>query len=76
MRGTVALPPKDQLMERALIGDPMAIRDQLHPESEKAFNPMDRLMLWFEFNQIEHRAIQNQMRLFAEDVVPHLDVNA
>ncbi len=76
MRGTVALPPKEQLMERALIGDPLAVRDQLHPESEKAFDPKDRLMLWFEFNQIEHQAIQQQMRLFAEDVIPHLDGNA
>lgn len=72
MRGTVVLPPKEQLMARALIGDPAAIRDQLHPESASAFNPKDRLMLWFEFNQIDAKAISNQMSMFAEDVIPHV----
>lgn len=74
MRGTVVLPPKEQLMARALIGDPQAIRDQLHPDSPSAFHPQDRLMLWFEFNQIDAPAINSQMRLFAEDVMPHVAV--
>jgi len=72
MRGTVVLPPKDQLMARALIGDPAAIRDQLHPDSESAFNQRDRLMLWFEFNQIDADAISKQMRMFAEEILPHV----
>jgi alkanesulfonate monooxygenase SsuD/methylene tetrahydromethanopterin reductase-like flavin-dependent oxidoreductase (luciferase family) len=72
MRGTVVLPPKEQLMARALIGDPAAIRDQLHPESLSAFNPDDRLMLWFEFNQIDAAAISQQMRVFAEEIMPHV----
>ena len=70
MRGTVVLPPKDELMARALIGDPSMIRDQLNPEDEHGFHNDDRLMLWFEFNQIDHDAVKAQMRLFAEDVMP------
>jgi alkanesulfonate monooxygenase SsuD/methylene tetrahydromethanopterin reductase-like flavin-dependent oxidoreductase (luciferase family) len=72
MRGTVVLPPKDQLMQRALIGDPASIRDQLHPANERAFHDDDRLMLWFEFNQIDFEAIKNQMTLFAEQVMPYV----
>jgi alkanesulfonate monooxygenase SsuD/methylene tetrahydromethanopterin reductase-like flavin-dependent oxidoreductase (luciferase family) len=72
MRGTVVLPPKDELMKRALIGDPALIREQLHPSDQRAFHHDDRLMLWFEFNQIDHDEIKHQMRLFAEDVMPHV----
>lgn len=72
MRGTVVLPPKEQLMARALIGDPSAILDQLHPQNSRGFDPEDRLMLWFEFNQNDHFAITQQMQMFAEKVIPHI----
>jgi alkanesulfonate monooxygenase SsuD/methylene tetrahydromethanopterin reductase-like flavin-dependent oxidoreductase (luciferase family) len=72
MRGTVVLPPKDELMARALMGDPAEIRDQLHPDAPHGFHADDRLMLWFEFNQIDHDAIKSQMRLFAEEVMPQV----
>jgi hypothetical protein len=75
MRGTVVLPPKEELMKRALIGDPSMVRDQLHPDDPRAFHIDDRLMLWFEFNQIDHEGINNQMRLFAEDVMPYVASN-
>jgi hypothetical protein len=75
MRGTVVLPPKDVLMSRALIGDPVMIREQLHPEDPRGFHSDDRLMLWFEFNQIDHQGINSQMRLFAEGVMPHVGAN-
>lgn len=70
MRGTVVLPPKSDLMERALIGSPEMILDQLHPENiQKGFHPEDRLMLWFEFNQVDHDGILKQMKLFSERVM-------
>lgn len=75
MRGTVVLPPKEELMKRALIGDAAMIRDQLHPADPRSFHKDDRLMLWFEFNQIDHEDIKNQMRLFAEDVMPYVSSN-
>jgi alkanesulfonate monooxygenase SsuD/methylene tetrahydromethanopterin reductase-like flavin-dependent oxidoreductase (luciferase family) len=71
MRGTVATPDKNALMERALIGDSQMIREQLTPDHPKGFHPDDRLMLWFEFNQSDGAAVEHQMRLFAENVLPH-----
>lgn len=66
MRGTAQVPDKEILMSRALVGDPQEIRDQLHPENPRGFKSDDRLMLWFEFNQMEDAAIQNQMKWFME----------
>lgn len=71
MRGTAAFPPKDTLMQRALIGDAAMIKEQLGPQDPHGFNPQDRLMLWFEFNQTDGDAIVQQMRQFAEQVMPH-----
>jgi len=71
MRGTVQLPSKEFLMERALIGTPADIRKALSPDDPHGFHREDRLMLWFEFNQPDNRKILNQMKLFAEDVAPH-----
>ena len=71
MRGTVVLPPKSELMDRALIGTPEEIKDQLSPGHYKGFHKDDKLMLWFEFNQVSHDDILKQMRLFAEKVAPH-----
>lgn len=72
MRGTAVLPPKEELMARALIGDPQIIRDQLSPDAPHGFHADDRLMLWFEFNQVDYDAIRQQMKLFAEDVAPYV----
>ena len=72
MRGTVVLPPKDVLMSRALIGTPDMIVDALHPDDPHGFHRDDRLMLWFEFNQVDHNAIIQQMKLFAEQVAPRV----
>jgi hypothetical protein len=70
MRGTVELPPKSELMKRALIGTPDRIKEQLSPESGHGFHHDDRLMLWFEFNQNHHDKIGAQMQLFADHVFP------
>lgn len=71
MRGTVVLPPKDELLSRALVGDPDTIREQLSASNSRQFRGDDRLMLWFEFNQADHAAIVKQMQMFAKDVMPH-----
>lgn len=73
MRGTVALPPKKELLKAALIGDPVAIREQLSTDTKHGFKSEDRLMLWFEFNQHDSDAIQTQMRLFSEKVMPFME---
>lgn len=71
MRGTVKLPPKEFLMDRALIGTPADIRQALSPDDPHGFHGDDRLMLWFEFNQTDHKKILAQMQLFADEVAPH-----
>ncbi len=71
MRGTVQLPSKEFLMERALIGTPADIKQALSPDDPHGFHSEDRLMLWFEFNEPDNKKILHQMRLFAEEVAPH-----
>lgn len=68
MRGTAQVPDKKVLMERALIGDALEVKDQLTKSTSKGFHPEDRLMLWFEFNQQDHKAISDQMIYFSEQV--------
>ncbi len=68
MRGTAQVPDKKVLMERALIGDASAVRDQLDPENPRGFHGDDRLMLWFEFNQCDGETIRKRMRYFMEEV--------
>ena len=72
MRGTAQVPDKSMLMERALVGDPTEIREQMNPQGTRGLNPQDRLMLWFEFNQTDNQAIKNQMKMFMEEVVAKL----
>lgn len=72
MRGTAAVPDKNVLLSRALIGDAEEIRDQLHPDNPRKFHKDDRLMLWFEFNQIDGEAIKKQMKYFHDDVMARL----
>jgi alkanesulfonate monooxygenase SsuD/methylene tetrahydromethanopterin reductase-like flavin-dependent oxidoreductase (luciferase family) len=71
MRGTAAVPDKNILLERALIGDPSEILGQLTPDNPRRLHKDDRLMLWFEFNQSDSADICRQMELFAEKVIPH-----
>jgi len=71
MRGTVQLPPKEFLMDRALIGTPTDIVQALSPDDPHGFHGDDRLMLWFEFNEPDNKKILNMMKLFAEEVAPH-----
>lgn len=72
MRGTAAVPDKGVLLSRALVGDAEEIRDQLHPGNPRKFHADDRLMLWFEFNQLDGEAIESQMKYFHESVMQRL----
>lgn len=71
MAGTVRLPPQSDLLARALVGSPLEIVEQLREGAPHGFHADDRLMLWFEFNQSDGDLILSQMRLFAEEVMPH-----
>ncbi len=69
MHGTAQVPKKSVLLERALVGDASEIREQLDPANPRRFHLEDRLMLWFEFNQLDGAAIEGQMKYFWQDVV-------
>ncbi len=68
MKGTAQVPDKQILLQRALVGDASEVRDQLHPDNPRHFNSQDRLMLWFEFNQLDSDAIKSQMKYFWKEV--------
>jgi len=72
MRDTAQVPDKTVLLQRALVGDPSEICEQMTPGGLRGFHPEDRLMLWFEFNQLNNEEIQDQMKLFFTEVVPRL----
>ena len=72
MRGTAQVPDKKVLLERALVGDAAELRQCLAPGARHGFHADDRLMLWFEFNQLDGAAIEAQMRYFFEEVVEQL----
>jgi alkanesulfonate monooxygenase SsuD/methylene tetrahydromethanopterin reductase-like flavin-dependent oxidoreductase (luciferase family) len=72
MRGTAQVPDKQVLLARALVGDAVALREQLVPGGSHGFHEGDRLMLWFEFNQLEGAEVEAQMRYFFEEVVEKL----
>ena len=72
MRGTAQVPDKQVLLERALVGDAVQLREQLAPGARHGFHPGDRLMLWFEFNQQDSAEVERQMRYFFEQVVEQL----
>jgi hypothetical protein len=72
MRGTAQVPDKRVLLARALVGDAAELRERLAPGGSHGFHEHDRLMLWFEFNQLEGAEIEAQMRYFFEQVVEKL----
>lgn len=72
MRGTVHVPDKRVLLERALVGDAPEIIGQLNAGGTRGFDPDDRLMLWFEFFQQDGETIAQRMRYFFDKVVPRV----
>lgn len=72
MRGTAQVPDKKVLLARALVGDAAELRERMAPGGSHGFHQHDRLMLWFEFNQLDGAEIEAQMRYFFEEVVEKL----
>lgn len=72
MRGTAQVPDKGVLLARALVGDAAELRQRLAPGGSHGFHEHDRLMLWFEFNQLDGAEVEAQMRYFFEEVVEKL----
>jgi alkanesulfonate monooxygenase SsuD/methylene tetrahydromethanopterin reductase-like flavin-dependent oxidoreductase (luciferase family) len=68
MEGTVDPTKVSQAVENALVGTPSMIVDQM----QARVNKDDRLMLWFDLNNHDNESVLRAMRLYMEDVVPHV----
>ena len=53
--------------DNALVGTPEDVVDQIR----QRFNPQDKLLLWFDFNNHNSNEVMQCMRLFMEKVAPH-----
>lgn len=66
MAGTIDQEKVDNAVENALAGSPTKILRQLQND----FNPDDRLMLWFDFNNHNNDEVKQAMRIFQEKIAP------
>jgi alkanesulfonate monooxygenase SsuD/methylene tetrahydromethanopterin reductase-like flavin-dependent oxidoreductase (luciferase family) len=68
LEGTLDPSKVEGATENALIGDAEDVAAQLRAR----FHPHDRLMLWFDFFNHDNERVMQNMRAFAERVVPLL----
>ena len=68
MEGTVDPSKVSMAVENALVGTPQMIVDQLKSRVRQD----DRLMLWFDLNNHDNDNVKHAMRLYMEEVVPHV----
>lgn len=68
LQGTIDEERVAKATNNALVGDGAAILEQ----SKERFNPADRLMLWFDFNNHDNERVKRNMRAFMEKVAPEL----
>lgn len=57
-----------QAVNNALVGTP----EEIIAQAKSRFHPDDRLMLWFDFNNHDSRAVCGNMRKFMEKVAPQI----
>jgi len=67
LQGTLDPERIEQGVNNALVGSAGAIRDQV----AERFDPDDRLMLWFDFNNHDNERVKQNMTWFMERVAPH-----
>ena len=63
LEGTLDPAKVERATNNALVGDAEAIREQMG-----RFDPDDRLMLWFDFNNHDNERVKRNMRAFMERV--------
>lgn len=68
MEGTVDPSKVAHAVENALVGTPAMIVDQLRSRVHRD----DRLMLWFDLNNHDNDAVMRAMRMYMEEVAPHV----
>ena len=70
MEGTIDNEKVEKAVHNALVGNP----DQVAEQIKSKYNPQDRMMLWFDFNNHDNLAVQNSMKMFMEKVVPKVEL--
>lgn len=68
MEGTVDPAKVESAAGNALVGTPSMIVEQMRAR----LNKDDRLMLWFDLNNHDNDAVMRAMRLYMEEVAPHV----
>ncbi len=66
MAGTLDEQKVQHAVDNALVGSP----DEVARQIEQRFDPEDRLMLWFDFNDHDNARVQRKMTSFMEKVAP------
>jgi len=69
MEGTLDNSKVEQAVGNALMGSPEDLVEQI----KEKYDPADRLMLWFDFNNHDNEAIKKSMIAFAKKVRPALE---
>ncbi len=68
MEGTVDPSKVSHAVENALVGTPQMIIEQMRSRVHED----DRLMLWFDLNNHDNEAVMRAMRMYMEEVAPHV----
>lgn len=68
LQGTLDPERVQKATDNALVGD----ADQIVEQARERFDPEDRLMLWFDFNNHDNERVKRNMRAFMERVAPAL----
>ncbi|MDX1582434.1 MAG: LLM class flavin-dependent oxidoreductase [Thermoanaerobaculia bacterium] len=68
LQGTIDEERVTKATNNALVGDAGAIVEQVNHR----FDPADRLMLWFDFNNHDNERVKRNMRAFMENVAPEI----
>jgi len=68
LEGTLDEAKVQRATNNALVGDAASILDQVR----RRFDPEDRLMLWFDFNNHDSKRVMKNMRDFMTRVAPNV----
>ncbi len=68
MEGTLDPKKVESAVQNTIYGDPQEVYEKI----KQKYNPADRLMLWFDFNNHQTEEVESSMKLFFEKVAPGL----
>ncbi len=68
MEGTLDPKKVETAVANTIFGNPHEVREKILQKYDRN----DRLMLWFDFNNHDSQSVENSMRIFMEQVAPHL----